>query len=50
MHAESKTVKQFKEYLDRNPVPEVQALCADVENFVKGFPVVGFSGDTMVYP
>lgn len=43
-------LKDFKEYVDTNKVPEIEALAADVEAFAKGFPTIGFEKSSMRYP
>eukprot|EP00877_Chromochloris_zofingiensis_P013818 jgi/Chrzof1/8690/Cz03g20190.t1 len=44
-----KKIKDFKDYLDKNTVPEVEALRQDVESFAKQFPTIGFEKATMRY-
>jgi hypothetical protein len=43
-------LKDFKEYVDSNKVPEIEALAADVEAFARGFPTIGFEKSAMRYP
>ncbi|KAI8469522.1 MAG: serine hydroxymethyltransferase [Monoraphidium minutum] len=42
-------LKDFKDYVDKNSVPEIQALKAEVETFAKAFPTVGFEKASMRY-
>lgn len=42
-------LKDFREYLLSNPVPEIDSLRTDVEEFAKKFPTIGFEKATMKY-
>lgn len=42
-------LKDFREYLEKNEVPEIAQLRDEVESFAKQFPTVGFEKKTMRY-
>lgn len=42
-------LKDFRDYLNTNSVPEIEALREDVEAFAKRFPTVGFEKASMRY-
>lgn len=42
-------LKDFREYLANNQVPEIDALRSDVEAFAKQFPTIGFEKASMRY-
>jgi len=42
-------LKDFREYVNNNKVPEIDALKEDVEAFSKQFPTIGFEKATMRY-
>ncbi|KIY99752.1 glycine hydroxymethyltransferase [Monoraphidium neglectum] len=42
-------LKDFRDYLDKNQVPEIEALREEVEAFAKTFPTVGFEKASMKY-
>lgn len=46
---EAKKMKDFKEYLDKNKVAEVEELRESVTAFARSFPVVGFDASEMKY-
>jgi hypothetical protein len=42
-------LKDFRDYLNANTVPEIEALREDVEAFAKQFPTIGFEKANMRY-
>lgn len=42
-------LKDFREYLEKNEIPEIIQLRDEVESFAKQFPTVGFEKKTMRY-
>lgn len=42
-------LKDFRDYVNNNKVPEIDALREDVEAFSKQFPTIGFEKATMRY-
>lgn len=42
-------LKDFREYVNNNKVPEIEALKHEVEEFAKQFPTIGFEKATMRY-
>lgn len=42
-------LKDFRDYLNANSVPEIEALREDVEAFAKQFPTIGFEKASMRY-
>jgi glycine hydroxymethyltransferase len=42
-------LKDFREYLEKNEIPEIAQLRDEVESFAKQFPTVGFEKKTMRY-
>lgn len=42
-------LKDFRDYVNTNQVPEIDALREDVEAFSKQFPTIGFEKATMRY-
>lgn len=42
-------LKDFRDYLAANKVPEIEALRGEVEAFAKAFPTIGFEKGSMRY-
>lgn len=42
-------LKDFREYVNNNKVPEIETLKHEVEDFAKQFPTIGFEKATMRY-
>lgn len=42
-------LKDFRDYLAANTVPEIEALRSEVEAFASQFPTVGFEKGSMRY-
>lgn len=42
-------LKEFRDYVNTNKVPEIEALREDVEAFSKQFPTIGFEKASMRY-
>jgi glycine hydroxymethyltransferase len=42
-------LKEFRDYVNNNKVPELEQLREDVEIFAKQFPTIGFEKATMRY-
>ena len=42
-------VKEFREYVDASPPPAIAELAAEVEDFAKRFPTIGFEKSEMRY-
>lgn len=42
-------LKDFRDYVNNNNVPEIESLREEVEVFAKQFPTIGFEKATMRY-